>query len=143
MIVIDTNVISEVMRMQPSSAVLHWLNKQTTHQLYTTSVTIAEILYGLRIMPEGKRRRKLEFNFETFITNAFGPRILDFDEAAGRKYADLMAYRKTMGLPMSLSDGQIASIAYAHNYSVATRNIDDFESCGLELINPFEPGSTS
>ena len=138
MIVIDTNVISEVMRTKPSGTVISWLDTQTTHQLYTTSVTIAEVLYGLRIMPEGKRRRKLEFKFETFVTNAFGPRILDFDEDAGRKYADLMAYRKAMGLPMSIPDGQIASIACTHNYSVATRNIDDFESCGLELINPFE-----
>jgi hypothetical protein len=138
MIVLDTNIISEIMRPRPSANVTNWLNAQAAHQLYVTAVTIAEILYGLQILPEGKRRRRLEHSFETFIANAFDQRVLVFDEAAGRKYAELMAYRKKIGQPMSLPDGQIAAIASVHGFSVATRNIDDFESCGLQLINPFE-----
>ncbi len=137
MIVLDTNIISEIMRPRPSVNVTDWLNAQVTHQLYITSITIAEVLYGLQILPEGKRRRKLEQGFETFIANAFDQRILVFDEQAGRKYAELMAYRKKTGRPMSLPGGQIASIARVHGFSVATRNIADFESCGLQLINPF------
>lgn len=138
MIVVDTNVISEVMRPQPSRAVLNWLNEQDSNQLFITTVTLAEISYGLRILPKGQRRWQLQNHFEQFIAQAFEQRVLDFTVSAARSYAEIMGHRKEIGRPMSLPDGQIASIAHAHGFAVATRNIKDFEDCGLELFNPFE-----
>jgi hypothetical protein len=138
MIVVDTNVISEVMRPQPSATVLNWLNAQDSNRLFITTVTLAEIGYGLRILPEGQRRWQLHNRFEQFIAQAFEDRVLDFTASAARDYAELMGHRKEVGRPMNLPDGQIAGIAHAHGFSVATRNIRDFEDCGLELINPFE-----
>ncbi|MDP2878127.1 MAG: type II toxin-antitoxin system VapC family toxin [Sulfuricella sp.] len=138
MIVVDTNVISEVMHPQPSPAVLNWLNAQDGNQLFITTVTLAEVGYGLRILPDGQRRWQLHSRFEQFIAQAFEERVLDFTASAACAYAEIMGHRKEVGHPMSLPDGQIASIAYAHGFAVATRNIKDFEDCGLELINPFE-----
>jgi len=138
MIVVDTNVISEVMRPQPTPAVLNWLNAQDGNRLFITSVTLAEIGYGLRILPEGQRRWQLQSRFKQFIAQAFEERVLDFTAAAARAYAEIMGHRKEIGRAMSLPDGQIASIAHAHGFAVATRNIKDFEDCGVELINPFE-----
>lgn len=137
MIVVDTNVISEVMRPQPSPAVLNWLNAQDGNLLFITTVTLAEIGYGLRILPDGQRRWQLHSQFEQFVTQAFEGRVLTFTASAARAYAEIMGHRKEVGHPMSLPDGQIASIAHAHGFAVATRNIKDFEDCGLELINPF------
>ena len=138
MIVVDTNVISEVMRPQPSPAVLDWLNTQESNLLFITTVTLAEIGYGLRVLPDGLRRRQLQTRFEQFIAQAFEERVLDFTAPAAHAYAELMGHRKERGRAMSLPDGQIASIALAHGFAVATRNIKDFEGCGIELINPFE-----
>ena len=89
------------------------------------------------MLPEGQRRHLLKSKFDHFVKMAFGHKILSYDEAAARIYSDLMGLRKEMGRPISIPDGQIASIARVHGYSVATRNIKDFEHCGLELINPF------
>lgn len=137
MIIVDTNVISEVMRPHPAQSVLNWFNAQDSKQLYITTVTLAEIGYGLRILPEGQRKKLLQNRFEQFVTLAFENRVLDFTASAARSYAKLMGHRKEIGRPMNLPDGQIASIAYAYGFAVATRNIKDFEDCGLELINPF------
>ncbi len=138
MIVLDTNVISEVMRPQPSPAVLAWLNQQHSPYLFITSVSIAEIGYGLRVLPDGQRRRILQNRFEQFIAQGFEYRILNFDNLAARVYADIMGVRKEMGYPMSFPDAQIAAITRTHNFNLATRNIKDFESCGIDLINPFD-----
>lgn len=138
MIVVDTNVISEVMRARPSPSVLNWLNAREGNQLFITTVTLAEIGYGLRMLPEGQRRWQLHRRFEQFIAQAFEERVLDFTIAAARAYAEIMGHRKEVGHPMSLADGQIASIVHARGFALATRNTTDFEDCGLELINPFE-----
>ncbi|OIP18012.1 MAG: VapC toxin family PIN domain ribonuclease [Betaproteobacteria bacterium CG2_30_59_46] len=138
MMIVDTNVISEAMRPQPLASVLKWLNTQDGNWLFVTTVTLAEIGYGLRILPEGQRRWQLQSRFEQFIAQAFEERVLDFTASAARAYAEIMGHRKEVGHPMSLPDGQIASIAHAHGFAIATRNIKDFEDCGLELINPFE-----
>jgi len=137
MIVVDTNVISEVMRPQPSSAVLNWLNAQDSNLLFITTVTLAEIGYGLRILPDGLRRRQLQTRFEQFIAQAFEERVLDFTAPAAHAYAEIMGHRKEKGRAMSLPDGKIGSIAHAHGFASATRNIKDFEGCNIELINPF------
>lgn len=138
MIILDTNVISEVMRPQPSAAVLAWLNAQDGNHLFVTAVTLAEIGYGLRILPDGQRRSQLQGRFEQFIAQAFEQRVLDFTAPAARAYAEIMGHRKETGRPMSLPDGQIAAIALANRYAVATRNIKDFADCGVALIDPFE-----
>lgn len=137
MIILDTNVVSEFMTSPPASQVLNWLNAQEVTSLYLTTITIAEIGYGLRAMPEGKRRRLLSERFEQFIDAAFTQRILSFDESAARIYGEIMCQRKEIGRPMSNLGGQIAAVARSRGFGVATRNTKDFECCQIELVNPF------
>ena len=135
---LDTNIVSEVMRSAPSPTVLAWLNDQDASALFVSTVTIAEIEYGLRMLPDGRRRRGLRNRFEQFLVRAFAGRIRDFDQPAARSYGDIMGNRKEIGRPMSVPDGQIAAIACSRGLTVATRNVADFEDCGLTLVNPFE-----
>ena len=137
MILLDTNVVSEVMRVAPSPAVLAWLNEQDSTTLFVSTVTIAEIEYGLRVLPDGKRRVGLRDRFEQFLAQAFAGRVCDFDQAAARSYGEVMGGRREIGRPMSVPDGQIAAIARSCGHAVATRNVADFEDCGLSLVNPF------
>ena len=137
MIILDTNVVSEFMTSPPASSVLNWLNTQNTTSLYLTTITIAEIGFGLRILPQGKRREMLAERFEQFVATAFEQRILSFDANAARIYGEVMDYRRGIGRPISSLDGQIAAIARSRNFAVATRNIKDFEECRLNLIDPF------
>ena len=141
MIVLDTNVISEVMRPYPSRAVVAWLNQQPGTNLFITTITLAEIGYGLRVLADGKRRRILQNRFDQFITQGFEYRILNFDIAAARTYSEIMGHKKEIGCPMSFLDGQIAAITLTNNFILATRNIKDFNHCGLDLINPFDQAS--
>ena len=139
MILIDTNVILAIMLPSPATTVINWLNNQDAVNLYLSTITIAEIGYGLQIMPDAKRKQRLTDRFKDFVSNGFEQRILDFDDAAAYSYAEIMAHRRTIGRPLSVLDGQIASIARVKNFAVATRNIRAFEECTLKLINPFEP----
>jgi predicted nucleic acid-binding protein len=91
-------------------------------------------------LPDGKRRRLLAERFEHFVARGFEQRLLSFDDRAAHEYAEVMGHRKEIGRPLSISDGQIASVARANHLAVATRNVRDFEECGLELINPFAAG---
>jgi predicted nucleic acid-binding protein len=138
MILLDTNVVSEVMKTQPAEAVVAWLNSQDSERLYVSAVTIGEITYGLRILPDGKRRSGLRERFERFVVLAFDQRVLAYDESAARVYGELMGDRKELGLPMSVPDGQIAAIARLNHLAVATRNVLDFGHCGIDVLNPFE-----
>ncbi|MFW6012493.1 MAG: type II toxin-antitoxin system VapC family toxin [bacterium] len=138
MILLDTNVVSAVMPPRPPRAVLGWLDIQPRGGLYLPSIAIAEIRYGLHILPDGRRRQDLEARFERFVARGFARRVLPFDEAAANLYGELMARRRSLGRPMSSLDGQIAAIARAHQLAVATRNVPDFEDCGLEVVDPFE-----
>jgi predicted nucleic acid-binding protein len=138
MILLDTNIVSAVMAPSPPPEVLNWLGAQQTTDLYLSTISIAEIGYGLALLPESKRRRDLQERFERFVGQAFQQRILAFDEEAARLYGEIMGHRKQVGRPLSSLDGQIASIARAHTQSIATRNVRDFEQCGVALINPFE-----
>ena len=138
MIILDTNVVSEFMTSPPSGSVLSWLNDQDVTSLYLTSITIAEITYGLSVLPMGKRRMLLDERFKLFVASAFEQRILTFDESAAYIYGDLLANRRKSGRRMSCFDGQIAAIAQTNHLALATRNITDFEACGIQLINPFE-----
>ena len=137
MIILDTNIISEFMTSPPAAPVLTWLNAQEARFLYITTVSIAEISYGLQVLPDGKRRHLLQERFEQFLALAFAQRILSFDAKAARLYSKIRAQRKVLGRPLSAFDGQIAAIASTHQYAVATRNVKDFADCSIELINPF------
>lgn len=138
MILFDTNVISEMMKPIPNENVVKWINKQEVMQLFISTITIAEISYGLNVLPEGRRRSALEKSFQKAMLEAFFGRILSFDETAAYFYGNLMGHRKELGYPLGVPDGQIAAIARAHGATVATRNIRGFDHCGLQLINPFE-----
>ncbi|HXW53758.1 MAG TPA: type II toxin-antitoxin system VapC family toxin [Myxococcota bacterium] len=138
MIVVDTNVVSELMKPSPSTNVLTWIDEQIGEDLFLTAITVAEIDYGLSILPDGVRRDSLRTAFEKVVEEGFAFRVLPFDENAARFYGQIMSHNKNLGRLMSLFDGQIASIAHAHKAAVATRNIKDFDECGLVLINPFE-----
>lgn len=137
MIVLDTNVISAFMTSPPADSVLVWLNAQDAATLYLTTITIAEIGFGLESMPPGQRRQRLIEQFEHFIKTAFVSRVLPFDEAAARVYGEIRAHRRRQGQPMSNVDGQIAAIAKRQGFAIATRNTKDFQDCGITLINPF------
>lgn len=139
MMLLDTNVISEVMKTRPAETVVAWLNGQESEKPYVSSITIGEIAYGLRILPDGKRRSALRERFERFVALAFDQRVLAFDEVAARVYGELMGERKELGLPMSVPDGQIAAIARTNHLAVATRNVVDFDNCGIDVVNPFTP----
>lgn len=138
MIILDTNIISEMMKQNPASKVFNWLNQQDTLKLFITTITIAEISYGINALPPGKRQISLADAFNKLIKAAFKHRIAPFDEAAAHQYGKLMSLRKELGRPLSILDGQIAAIALTQGKAVATRNIRDFSDTGLELINPFE-----
>lgn len=137
MIVLDTNVISEMMKALPSLKVMAWIDQQNTSDLFVTTITIAEIVYGLRVLSIGNRRKMLENAFHKTINQAFDGRILGFDELAANRYGQLMADRKKMGRPFSVLDGQIAAIAHIKRFKIATRNIPDFSDCSIDLLNPF------
>ncbi len=138
MILLDTNIISETMRPNPNSQVLNWFDQQKSADLFISVITVAEIEYGLNVLPEGKRRRQVEEFFEKAILRSFQHRILDFDFDAARFYAKIMARRKLAGRPLSIPDGQIAAIACSQGMSLVTRNEKDFADCDLEIINPFD-----
>ncbi len=134
---LDTNVVSEAMRIVPDPGVLRWLNESETSDLYLSTITIAEVSYGLQILPEGRRRDAISERFEQFVNRGFSHRVLSFDEPAAFVYGEIMARTKKIGRPMSVPDGQIAAIAKTHNLVVATRNTGDFEPTGMELVNPW------
>lgn len=137
MILLDTNVASEAMKPAPAKVVLDWLNAQTSGQLYLSCISLGEIEYGLRILPDGRRRDDLRARFQRFVATAFALRVCPYDEAAAGCYGEIMAARKVLGQPMSVPDGQIAAIAKARNWALATRNIRDFANCGIAVIDPW------
>lgn len=137
MIVLDTNVISELMKPRPSGAALAWMDNQDPVAMYITTVTIAEISYGIHAIPKGRRRAALERSFVRAVDEGFQHRMLPLDQEAAYQYGQIMAARKAAGKPLSVCDGQIAAIALSRGFVLATRNTRDFSNCGLELINPF------
>ena len=142
MIILDTNVVSEVMNRVASPAVLKWWSSQKAEQLYTTSITVAEILYGIEILPRGRRRTQLEAGAEALFSKVLAGHILAFDDAAARSFATIGAKRRIKGRPINEMDLQIAAVAYLHRASIATRNTRDFEECGIELIDPWNSTRT-
>ena len=137
---LDTNVLSELLRAQPDAAVLAWFAARPADSLFVSAVTQAEMLLGARLLPAGKRRRQLEQSLEAMFSQDFAGRVLPFDSSAAMQYADLTAGRQRAGLPISQFDAQIAAIAASHRLGLATRNVRGFEACGLEVTNPWASG---
>jgi toxin FitB len=137
MVILDTNVLSELMRKEPEKKVVRWLSGIASLSIYTTTITESEILYGVRLLPMGKRRRSLEVAATQMFKEDFAGRILSFGSEAASAYATLAADRRLAGLPISQSDAQIAAIARCSGAQIATRNVDDFQGCGVGIIDPW------
>ncbi len=137
MIILDTNVISELLRPAPEPKVEHWLSAQDGLNVYLTSISEAELRYGLAIMENGKRRAALIDAVDRILREDLAGRILPFDSDAAQSYATIAAVRRAAGRPIAQADCQIASIAHTRGATVATRNAPDFEGCEIDLINPW------
>ena len=137
MILLDTNVISELMRAEPAQTVLDWFGKHDASDLFISAVTEAELRTGIAILPEGQRRDRLQAAIDAMIDQDFQGRILPFDSLAAKAYAEVAAQRRAAGRPIAEADCQIAAIARAAGAPVATRNVKDFDGCGVEVINPW------
>lgn len=137
MIIIDTNVVSELLRPKPEPRVERWLSNQDGLTIHLTAISEAELRHGLAIMPAGKRRAALIDAVDSILRNDMAGRILAFDSTASRSYALIAAGRRSAGRPIMHADCQIAAIAHAHGAVVATRNTPDFEGCEIDLINPW------
>ena len=137
MILLDTNVISELMRAEPARIVLDWFGNHDAGDLFISAVTEAELRTGVAILPEGQRRDRLQMAIDAMIDQDFQSRVLPFDSAAARAYADIAAQRRAAGRPIAEADCQIAAVARATDASIATRNVKDFDGCGVRVINPW------
>ena len=137
MIILDTNVVSELMRPGPAPAVLGSLSQYSAEELYSSSITLAEILYGIELLPAGKRKADLLAGSERLFKVVLGGRILPFDESAAQAFSHVAAGRRGAGSPISELDAQIAAIASVHGATLATRNTSDFEGCGIRVVNPW------
>jgi len=136
-IVLDTNVLSEVLRANPEPRVVEWLSDQPRASVFTTTITRGEILYGIRVLPAGKRRDGL-WNAATKIFDVdFDGQVLSFDSTAADDFAEISAGRRAAGRPIAQFDAQIAGITRSRGAQLATRNVSDFEKCGFEVINPW------
>lgn len=136
MILIDTNVVSEAMKPEPHASVRDWLDAQAAETLFLSSVTIAELMFGIGTLPRGKRKD----NLATALNGAlelFGARILSFDTEAARRYADLAVRARRAGKGFPTPDGYIAAIAAAHGFAVASRDTSAFTAAGLTVIDPW------
>jgi predicted nucleic acid-binding protein len=136
MIVVDTNVVSELMRPSPSERVRVWLKAMPVRELYTSAVTVAEILYGIERLPSGRRQESLR-SAATEVFSGFADQVLAFDAAAAGQYALVVSHRERLGMPIEGFDAQIAAICRASQAALATRNILDFRETGIEVINPW------
>lgn len=137
MIVLDTNVLSELMRSEPDQGVLAWMSSQPLTTLFTTTITQAEILYGLALLPEGRRRDMLVAAARAMFEKDFSGRVLSFDGEAAQAYADIASRRRQDGEPISQFDAQIAAVTRSREASLATRNTRDFVRCGIAIVNPW------
>jgi len=137
MLVLDTNVISEVMKSSASAAVIAWISAQAADDLFTTTLTVSETLYGIELLPKGRRRDQLLRQVQATFSEDFAGRILSFDEPAARLFASIAASRRSHGRPIGTFAAQIAAISRVHGATLATRNTDDFEGCGVRLVNPW------
>ena len=138
MIVLDTNVLSELMRSAPDVSVTSWVGAQSAANLFVTTITQAEILHGVLLLPRGRRRDAIGAAADAMFEEDFAGRILPFGSLAAHAYAEIAAARRQSGRPISQFDAQIAAIAKSAGADVATRNVADFEGCGIKLLDPWQ-----
>ncbi|MCE2724771.1 MAG: type II toxin-antitoxin system VapC family toxin [bacterium] len=139
MILLDTNVLSEVTRTKPAPQVLAWINDLRATTVYVSSVTEAELLLGVALLPAGKRRNTLAAQVGTLLTTFFPQRCLPFDSRAAAHYTQIVSHRQRIGRPISTEDAQIAAITISRGYQLATRNISDFANIeALSIVNPWD-----
>lgn len=136
MIVVDTNVVSELMRSDPDERVVAWVTGIDGRDLFTTAITLGEIGFGLERLPDGARKRRLVGIADQVFT-AFHDRVLAFDAAAAQRYGGVVASRERSGHPISIADAQIAAICLCHDATLATRNTDDFAMPALDVVDPW------
>lgn len=139
MIILDTIVVSELARQAPDPDVVAWVDALPTTEVATTSVTAAELLYGVARLPHGRRKTQLSDAVQGLLDEEFHGRIESFDRAAADRYAMVVTDREQLGRPISVADAQIAAICHTRGATLATRNNDDFTDTGIELVNPWNP----
>ena len=137
MIILDTNVLSELMRPKPSARVVAWVAKRSPAELFTTSITEAEIFYGIELLAKGKRREQFLAAADAMFTEDLAGRILGFESDAARAFSKIAAQRHALGRPISHADAQIAAIAQVRMAKLATRNVADFQDCGVDIVDPW------
>lgn len=140
MIILDTNVISELTRFSPEPAVMTWLDSLPAAEVSTTAITVAELLYGVARLPDGRRRAALAEKIDALVNEDFRDRVKPFDGLAAGQYAAVIVGREQKGRPISTADAQIAAICRVHRATLATRNTGDFTDTGIGLINPWGEG---
>lgn len=138
MILLDTNVISETQRQEPDARVLDWLDAQALETLYLSTITVAELRAGIALLPVGKRRASLDENLEKRLLPMFANRVLAFDMACTKAYAELLAKSRAAGLAVEAADAFIGAVALANGFTVATRDTSPFEAAGLIILNPWD-----
>jgi len=138
MIILDTNVMSELWKPKPNANVIHWINKQDIETLFLSSITVSELRYGIAIMPKGQRRMIYHNRLEGEVLIAFSERILAFDLKSSQKFSALMSTAKEQGKAIGKEDGYIAAIAAANDCMVATRDTSPFQAVGIKTINPWD-----
>jgi predicted nucleic acid-binding protein len=137
MIVLDTNVISEISKPLPNARVMSWLNRQQGQRLFLTAITVAEMQEGIELLPAGKRKEALRKSVDETIAGFMNP-VLSFDTKAAYKFAALVVRAKANLYTLPVSDGYIAAIAAVHDFAVATRDVDPYVAAGVPVINPWE-----
>ena len=137
MILLDSNVLSECLRAVPDAKVMEWLARQPSAGLFTTTVVEGEILYGIRLLPEGMRRNSLLHAVQAIFNEDFAGRVLSFDRDAADAYAEISALTKRAGKPISQFDAMIAAVVRSRGATLATRNTKDFVDCGIDLVDPW------
>lgn len=137
MILLDTNVVSEAMKPEPHPAVRAWLDEQAAETIYLSSVTLAELLFGIGALPTGRRKRAMSLALDGLL-ELFGNRVLAFDTDSARHYAELAVAARAAGKGFPTPDGYIAAIAAAHRFTVVTRDVAPFEAAGLKVIDPWQ-----
>jgi predicted nucleic acid-binding protein len=135
---VDTNVLSELLKAAPEPAVLAWFAQHRAESLFVSAVTQAEMTLGARLLPKGRRRDNLERAIQAMFDEDFAGRTLPFDSFTVAPYVDIVSARRAAGRPISQFDAQIAASALVHGACLATRNVSDFEGCGLQLVNPWD-----
>ena len=138
MIILDTNVISETMRGAGAQEVRRWLDAQSPQTLYLTATVLSELLVGVELISDGRRKQGLAGVLHEFVEAKIENRVLSFDDVAARAYASTVIRARTLGYSMPVADGQIAAVAAVHGFAVATRDTQPFEAAGVEVLNPWE-----